>query len=282
MIKISFQFFGGRGSSGNGKGGAGGGAQSVPNTAASNQPYANRLQAVQNMTNDEFEDYLNNGLSGVKLDSSYDYSKDCNFQRMVADCDLNDKPTVVDSKTFDQMLKSDPNAKVIYRGVTDNKDIDASGILNQIKNSDGFHVGGGGYGDGLYYTGSHTEAMKYAGAGDFAHHGLTQRAIISPDAKVISRVDLMKEYNSLPDTTKAALQKVGKQSTGSWYNSGESQLAIKLGYDAIQGAGSNHLVILNRKALIIDDKNYDYTKLKYTKKKTAASHTYKDITQITT
>ena len=276
------QFFGGRGSSGNGKGGAGGGAQSVPNTAAANQPYANRLQAVQNMTNDEFEDYLNNNLSGVKLDSSYNYSKDCNFQKMVSDCGLNDKPTVVDSKTFDQMLKSDPNAKVIYRGVTDTKYMGSSEILNQIKNSDGFHVGGGGYGDGLYYTGSHTEAMKYAGAGSWAHQGLTQRAIISPDAKVISRADLMKEYNSLPDTTKAALRKAGNQSTGSWYNSGESQLAIKLGYDAIQGAGSNHLVILNRKALIIDDKNYDYTKLKNTKKKTAASHTYKDITQITT
>ena len=55
-----------------------------------------------------------------------------------------------------------------------------------------------------------------------------------------------------------------------------------LGYDAIQGAGLNHLVILNRKVLIIDDKNYDYTKLKNTKKKTAASHTYKYITQIVT
>lgn len=263
-------------------GGGGGAAKSVPNTAAANQPYSNKLQAVQNMTNDEFEDYLNNGLNGVKLDSSYDYAKNCNFQQMVSDCGLNDKPTVVDRKTFDQMLKSDPNAKVIYRGVTDNKNINSSEILNQIKNSDGFHVGGGYYGDGLYYTGSHTEAMSYAGAGSWSRQGLTQRAIINPEAKVISRTDLMKQYNSLPYTTQAALRNAGSKSTSTWYNNGESQLAIKLGYDAIQGAKSNHLIILNRKALIIDDTNYGYTELKNAKKKTPASHTYKDTTQITT
>lgn len=277
MTRISMQFFGGRGSSGRAAGGGGGAAQSVPNTAAANQPYSAKLQAVQNMTNDEFEDYLNNGLSGVKLDSSYDYAKDCNFQKMVADCGVNDKPTTLDKDVFESMIAADPSLKVLYRGVENGQNITADGILNQIKYSDGFHVGGGFYGDGLYYTGDVNYARRYAG-----NFGKVQRVAIDPNAKIISRKDLDKQFNALPIKTQFALGRAGKQSTsGGWYNKGESQLALKLGYDIIQGDLSDHLIILNRKALIIDKANYSNTGARDVSRKVPSSNVYTNISQLT-
>lgn len=273
MIHISMQFFGGRGSSGRAAGGGGGAA----NTAAANQPYSTKLQAVQNMTNDEFEDYLSNGLNGITLDSSYDYAKNCNFQKMVADCGVNDKPTTLDKDVFESMIAADPSLKVLYRGVENGQNITADGILNQIKYSDGFHVGGGFYGDGLYYTGDVNYARMYAG-----NFGKVQRVAIDPNAKIISRKDLDKQFNALPIKTQFALGRAGKQSTsGGWYNKGESQLALKLGYDIIQGFDSDHLIILNRKALIIDKANYSNTGARDVSRKVPSSNVYTNISQLT-
>lgn len=276
MIKISSQFFGGRGSSGRSAGGGGGGSQATPNSAAANQSYQAKLQQVQAMNNKEFESYLDN-LDNLTLnyDASYDYSKNCSFQKMVTDLGLNDKPNVVDKTTFETILAQNSNAKIIYRGVNSGKDITATEILNQIKYSDGFHVGGGMVGDGLYYTGSVHYASNFAGTS-----GKIQRAIIDPNAKIASARELTKQYNKLPKSTQRALSRSGSKSTGTWYNDGESQLAIKLGYDAIQGVNSDHLVILNRKILTIDKASYSYSGIRTVASKTNSQHTYTDVTDI--
>lgn len=272
MIKISSQFFGGRGSSGRSAGGGGGGSQATPNSAAANQSYQTKLQQVQAMSDTEFESYLDNlRIMNLNLDSSYDYAKNSTFQKMVSDLGVNDKPTVVDKSTFEDILAQNPNAKIVYRGVRDGKDISATEILNQIKYSDGFHVGGGYYGDGLYYTGDVTTARAT---------GKIQRVIIDPKAKVISRDDLKKAYNALPVNTRAALTFAGNKSTGDWYNNGESHLALKLGYDAIQGEQKAHLIILNRKIMIVDKASYSQDGAGKVASKTAQSHRYKDIKDI--
>lgn len=247
MITISLQFFGGRGSAGGGKSGGGSSSQAP-----------NRLQQVQGMNSAEFEGYLTelHKSQASNLDSSYNYSKDSDFQKMVADLDLNDKPAVVDTKTFDAILASNPDVKVIYRGVSDTGAITADGILDQIKFSDGFHIGGGYYGDGLYFAGDANTAHDYATWG-----GKVQRAALSPEAKVISKSRLDTERRKLDLSTRQALRKSGDTSPGNWNNWGQALLAAKLGYDAIEGGDRDHLIIINRRALIIDNHNYDRQKV---------------------
>lgn len=250
MIKISIQFFGGNGSAGK-RSSSGTGA--AANTAAVNQSYQDKLQAYQNMTNAEFTAYLDKTLDdSIPLPDS-SYHPGIAFQRMVIDLGVNEKPDVMDEKTFDQMLTDNPNMKVIYRGVVGNQNISANGIADQLRDSDGLHVGGGYYGDGLYFAGNYSTAYGYASNRNYS--GTVIRAAIKPDAKIISSSDLQKEYNKLPTSTKQKLKKAGNKST--WGNDGESQLALKLGYDALEGAQSNHLIILNRKCLVVDSTNFN-------------------------
>lgn len=261
MIKISLQYFGGRGSAGGGKGGSGSGAAQTG------------LEKVQSMSNEEFEAYLS-GLSSSGALANYGYTKDSDFQKMVVDLGINDKPAVLNKAEFDQMLKDNPDAKLLYRGVT------VEWVLDQVKYSDEFHIGGGDYGDGLYYAGDAGTAYSYTNT--YAQSGAIQRVAISPNTKIISSKKLDQIYDGLPDTTKAALKKAGSSSPGAFSNKGESFLALKLGYDAVQGAGVDHLIILNRRALIIDNTNYTPSKgLKAGISKLADKHHYYRPSDIT-
>ena len=67
----------------------------------------------------------------------------------------------------------------------------------------------------------------------------------------------------MPQSTRNKLSRAGSKST--WGNDGDSQLALKLGYDAIEGGAANNLVVLNRKILVVDKTNYNL----YTKKEKA-------------
>lgn len=258
MVKIDIQFFGGGSSGGKGKGmkkaatpqTQTAAAAAPANTATANQTFQQRQQAFYDMDAQEFENYLDK-VVGNDIQMPADYFG-MSFQKMVYDLGMNDKPTVMDSKSFDNYLKANPDAQVLYRGVVGNVAISAESIAEQLKYSDGTHVGGGYYGDGLYFSGSTFTANEYSrnSNGD----GAIIRAALAPDAKVISRNDLNKLYASLPSSTRQKLKAAGKQS--SWGNDGESHLALKLGFDALEGAEGDHLIILNRKALICDSQSY--------------------------
>lgn len=237
-------------SKGKGKSGRGGGG-------ASASKGNNKLQQVQNMSDEEFAGYLDS-IKENKLDSSY---ANIDLQRMILDCGINDKPTVVSSEQFDAYLKQNPNAEVFYRGVKPHSSITAEGIQDQMRYSDTTHVGGGIYGDGLYFTTKAYEAaFNYAGfvKGD-EKGGAVSRMMLKPNAKIISEDELMKKYSKLPRTLKNQLKSAGGVST--WGNDGQSQLALKLGYQGIYRNLSfgknkrNHVIVIDRGAMIMDSSN---------------------------
>lgn len=241
MIKITMQFFGGRGSAGGGKSGG-----AAPQT---------KLEKVQAMSNEEFEEYLDS-LNSVTLPKGY-YTQKIALQKMIYDLELNDKPEMVLSKAeFDKMLADNPDMKVLYRGVKGTSKLDANKIHDQLSFADDTHVGSGMWGDGLYFSGrlDTSSHPMYSLPDSPKHTGEVIRVALNPEAKIISHKELDKIYNSLPSSTQEALTRAGKKSPTK--NKGESQLALKLGYDAIKSEAAEDLIVLNRKALIVDNQHY--------------------------
>lgn len=158
------------------------------------------------------------------------------------------KPEVVSEEDFSAMVRSQKlQRKVIYRGCNDDKKLSGREMHERFMKGDSYYTGNGVYGDGIYFGGKST-ATYYAKEGGAYHSssingsGAIIRAVLKPDAKVVSYMKILDEYK----------KRYGHAAD----NAIISAYARSRGYDAIRtkhGSGDTYTNVLNRGALIISD-----------------------------
>lgn len=203
----------------------------------------------EKMTDDEKADVIEKALStGVPI-----FLGDSGLQRFAYFTGMNNKPQIVSESA----LKKIPG-KSLWRSVSDvrNRSLGisytANDIAKQIRegdftnySGDGNAHGGSAYGKAIYFDvkrGSYGSGSGYA----------ILHAKVSPTAKVIDYStltrDLSKEMNSG--------SKLGKAIAKADYDSRSSLYAIAKGYDLTVDSWSNYHMVLNRRGLVISDKNH--------------------------
>lgn len=109
---------------------------------------------------------------------------------------------------------------------------------NRFHSADAFHTGTGMYGEGIYF-GSKSTANSY---------GRTQtKAALSPNARVVDLDVVQKALGR--SRSKAAFSNSGKTNSNFSNNSGEAQMALKMGYNVIRTSWS--YVVLTRDAVVV-------------------------------
>ena len=266
---------GGRGASSGGGGGGGGGgaaytvtlkkftelnngASAIPSPMPGSQLQLQPFQTVgdytannnadlvkwQGQTDDKSASYL------AKLDNQTDLNKiqqstndpyafyNNPLQKMVSSMGLNDKATVLSESDFNKLQKQ-TGATVLYRGWSGQNSVD------RFKNSPNTHVGNGINGDGLYFSPNKGTAQGYG------HNGM--KAMLSPNARVISATAVRQEIAKRGGKLQSALGKAGHKGTRTYgSNSGEAQMALKLGYNVIDAGWA--VIPITRDALVVSDK----------------------------
>lgn len=213
--------------------------------------YNYTMDDLRNMSDQELHDII---LASTKQDVP-NYLMENNQQKFVVAFNGNDKPQVVDDKTFDQMAKGQ---MVIYNAQSATKlnggyanggvDLSDQEIQNYLAYGDYTLQQNGVYGNGIYFSNSRSGSAVYG--------TLQRRAILSPNAKVITMQQLQNKYNawikSHPQTRKAFgyVKKTNKGYGDNTY----SQFALMQGYNVISAGNpsgsNNYFSVLDRSALI--------------------------------
>ncbi len=206
----------------------------------------------QGQEEDKAARYLAKVHNGVDYNNYVDgygfYEGD--YQKFSLSLGMNDKPTIIPDKQFDQMVRQN-NLQVVYRGEA------GQGQVDRFMNADYSHTGVGSFGDGFYFSDDKGTANGYAsmkgGAG-----GRVLKMALSPNARVITYSDLQNAMAKAGAKMQSALRRQGQSATGaSYWNSGEAQFALKLGYNVISDCGyngSDYHYALTRDAFIVSDK----------------------------
>lgn len=191
-------------------------------------------------------------LAGVynKTDySQYDDGKwgfyDNSYQKLVLSMNLNNRPTLLSEKDFNAYVNQ-TGAPVVYRGWS------SSDSADRFTQSKYFHTGGGIYGDGIYFTTDSGTAASY-GIG-YGQKAITKMAL-APTARVVSLADVQRAMGGASHNLRTALSKAGQsgQQNGYGGNSGESQMALKMGYNVIKVSDS-YYVGLTADAFVVSKK----------------------------
>ena len=160
-------------------------------------------------------------------------------QKFVESMNLNGKATVLSESDFNKYVRQ-TGATVIYRGWSGQNAID------RFKNSPNSHIGNGINGDGYYFSTDRGTAVAYGGTGT--------KAALSPNARVVSLSDVNKAIAKADPKFQRSLSKAGGGGTRTYgANDGQAQMALKMGYNAIDAGWS--LIVLTRDAVIVSDKN---------------------------
>ena len=182
-------------------------------------------------------------------DNGYPYYEG-DYQKFSLATGLNDKPQVVSDRTFDKLVQQN-NLQVLYRGES------GDAACDRFMNADNSHTGVGSYGDGFYFTENASTANLYASSKG-GSNGRVMKMALSPNARIITHGQLQQEMAKAGIKLQSALTKQGKSAMGSGYwNSGEAQYALKLGYNVISDCsytGSQYHFALTRDAFIVSDK----------------------------
>lgn len=190
-------------------------------------------------------------------DDGYGYF-DNSFQKLVLQLGLNAKPTVVSEADFNAYVQQ-TGAEVKYRGVSGQDAVD------RFRDADHNHTGSGRYGDGHYFSNSRSVAENYARSAaqdKYMRDGTkpaprVMKMALSPTARVIDYSTLQRKMAQLSPKLQRSLSKAGSIGQNSFGpNSGEAQLALKLGYNCIRvssGPGS-YEIGLTRDAFIVSRK----------------------------
>lgn len=171
------------------------------------------------------------------------------YQRFSIAMGLNDKPTVLSDKQFDQLVQQN-NLQVLYRGES-GKD-----ACERFLNANTSHTGAGSYGDGFYFSDDKGTANSYAsykGGSD----GMVLRMALAPSARCISYSDLCRKMYGASTSLINGLSRAGSNSGGGYSNDGEAQYALKLGYNVVT-CGPGYYYALTRDAFIVS-KTYKHS-----------------------
>ena len=195
------------------------------------------------------------GPNGTVYNDGYGFYQG-DYQNFSLALGLNDQPTVVRDATFNQLVKQN-NLQVVYRGDTGDSQID------RFMTSTYSHTGVGSYGDGFYFSDNKSTANSYAAskasmATGNRSDGRILKMALSPNARIISYSDLQLAMRNAGAPLTRALSKQGSSaSSASYWNSGEAQFALKMGYNVIAGcgfSGSDYHYALTRDAFIVSSK----------------------------
>lgn len=157
------------------------------------------------------------------------------YQNMVIDMDLN-KPVyaTMDKKNFDAYCKAN-NLTPIYRGWASGQS-----SKDRFENAAAFHTGTGMYGEGLYF-GDKSTASGY---------GSTMSVCaLSPNARVVDIGTVRKALGATGSNLQKAFGHSGKTNSYFSNNSGEAQMAVKMGANVIRTDWC--YVILSRDAVVV-------------------------------
>jgi hypothetical protein len=156
------------------------------------------------------------------------------FQNMVIDQNLN-APVFATLNSSDFAKYCQQNGLTpFYRGWSGKSSRD------RFENATASHTGTGIYGEG-YYFGDKATARGYG--------SVTTVAALSPQARVVDLDVVRKQINAQSARTKAAFNKSGHTNSRFGDNSGEAQMALKMGYNVIRTDWS--YVVLTRDAVVI-------------------------------
>lgn len=157
------------------------------------------------------------------------------FQNMVIDQNLNApvfaKLSAADFAQYCQQNGLTP----IYRGWSG-----GTASRSRFENAAASHTGAGMYGEG-YYFGDRTTAGSYGSA--------TTIGALSPKARVVDLSVVRQALSSQSSRTQKAFAHSGRTNSSFSNNSGEAQMALKMGYNVIRTDWS--YVVLTRDALVI-------------------------------
>lgn len=198
------------------------------------------LAQVQAMSDDELHDYI----LAVNDQDMPAFMNDHHMQKFVYATGVNDKPTVVDDATFDQIAKG---KTVIYRTVDPTSDLSADDIHDMTKHSSLSYMGNGRFGDGIYFATNRGDSEVYAST----RQAKVMRAVFNDKARVISIDDLRKDYDKWKLTHPKSQKALGFASRkgSSWANS-YGQYALLRGYNVVTD-GHTYRNVLDRSVLTI-------------------------------
>ena len=190
--------------------------------------YATSEYAVAEMPPDRADELMRQNLNSGTV-----------FQLWLDDNNDYGAPNVVSDMEINRLI--DEGATPIYRGMPDSARSTGEYKLSQVMQPGKYYTGTGVHGDGLYFGDVLDVAGSYA-ADNPGATGSVMRAVLAPNAKVVSKSELRAEMKALrPDAAQTRAQM--------------SAFARARGYDVItQDNGQPfgvYYVILNRSAIIM-------------------------------
>lgn len=196
------------------------------------------LLKYQQQTDDKTANFLagtdrNVDLNDPQYADGYTYH-DLPLNKLLLRLGITGGPQVLSESDFNSYVQQ-TGATVVYRGWS------GSAAVDRFMNATHNHVGNGIAGDGYYFSPNLSTAQRYAGYGS----GNITKMALSPSARVISWTDLQNKMAGASSKLQGALRKAGTRGSGRTYgsNSGEAQMALKLGYNAIDMGGGYYVGI---------------------------------------
>lgn len=259
LLRISLQFFGGRGASSSGGSGGGSGTMSQNNHTTSNadaqaddttqaQAMSASYDAFMAMSDDDKADYIDKAISNAVPV----FLADNDFQKFVYNSGMNDKPQIVSDATLDSM-----NGTEIFRTVNNVYDqrhdisYSADQIAAQVTKGSVTRVsdtGGSVYGRGIYFASDYGDSVAYGNRRGDIKRTAVIRGKLNSNARVIS-------YNSASSGLSAEIRsgsKLGRSLSKMDTKSAVSMYALSKGYNVIT-SGHSYINILNRNAVTMSD-----------------------------
>ena len=202
----------------------------------------------QQQDDDKTANYLAGADKNIDLNNDPQYADgysyhDLPLNRQLARLQINNGATVLSEADFQKYVQQ-TGASVVYRGWSSSASADR--FLNTTNN----HVGNGVMGDGYYFSPDLSVARTYAGYGS----GNITKMALSPSARVIDLQTLRTMMLRASSKLQNSLRRSGTGGSGRTYgaNVGESQYALKMGYNVIQNG--NYLVGITSDAFVVSTK----------------------------
>lgn len=173
---------------------------------------------------------------------------DLPLNRLLARLGIKKGPTVLSESQFNQYVQQ-TGQQVMYRGWSSSDS--AQRFLNTTNN----HVGNGVMGDGYYFSPDRYTAIQYSGSMRTGN-GEIMKVALSPNARVVDLQTVRNHIGNQSQNLRHALYKAGSFGSGRTYgaNSGEAQMALKMGYNVIQNG--SYFVAITNDALVVSKKTF--------------------------
>ena len=231
--------------------GGGWSANTDPNKRGDYDDHGNpNLIKYQGQEDDKTASFLagtdrNVNLNDPQYQDGYSYHN-LPLNRLLARMGINKGATVLNDSDFNAYLKA-TGQTAGYRGWS------SSASADRFLNTKNNHVGNGVMGDGYYFSSSRSVAVSYSGSGRMGRGEIT-RVALSPSARVIDLGALRTAMYRASPKLQSSLSKAGTYGSGRTYgpNSGESQYALKMGYNVIKSG--NYYVAVTNDALVVSNK----------------------------